>query len=370
MIKFLDLKTINLKYKYEFNNELNNLLENGWFIMGNKLSNFEKEYAEYCNTKYCIGVANGLDALTLILRAYKELQLINDFDEIIVPANTYIASILSISSNNLIPILIEPDETTYNIDYNLVRRKITNKTKAILAVHLYGQTANITELKIIAKEYNLIIIEDAAQAQGAKHYESMSGSLGNAAAHSFYPGKNLGALGDGGAITTDDKKLADILFALRNYGSQVKYNNIFKGYNSRLDELQAAFLSIKLKFLDEDNSRRRDVASKYLREITNPFIKLPHEDKFNQHVWHVFVIMTEFRDKLQQYLTNNNIQTVIHYPIPPHKQEAYKELNNESFPITEKIHNHILSIPISPVITDEEVDYVIEILNKYNFEKK
>jgi dTDP-4-amino-4,6-dideoxygalactose transaminase len=365
MIKFLDLKTINLKYKKEFNNELNNILENGWFIMGNKLSNFEKEYAKYCNTKYCIGVANGLDALTLIFRAYKELKLIDDFDEIIVPANTYIASILSISSNNLKPILIEPDEATYNINYNLVREKITNKTKAILAVHLYGQTANITELKIIAKEYNLLIIEDAAQAQGAKHNENMSGSLGDAAAHSFYPGKNLGALGDGGAITTNDKKLADLLLALRNYGSQVKYNNIYKGFNSRLDELQAAFLSIKLKYLDEDNNRRREVAFKYLSRITNPLLKLPYEDKFNKHVWHLFVLMTEFRDELQEYLTLNNIQTVIHYPIPPHKQIAYKEFNNRTYPITEKIHNQVISIPISPVIQDHEVDYVVEILNKF-----
>lgn len=366
MIKFLDLKKINLRHKDEFNNELNNLLESGWFIMGEKLLEFEKKYAIYCNTNHCIGVANGLDALILILRAYKELKVINDNDEILVPANTYIATILSITANNLKPVLVEPDEHSFNIDPDLILNKITNKTKAILAVHLYGQAANITELKRIAEKFNLLIIEDAAQAQGATHNGIKIGSLGDAAAHSFYPGKNLGALGDGGAITTSNDQLAEVLFTLRNYGSRKKYNNTFKGFNSRLDEIQAAFLCVKLKYLDNDNERRRELANKYLNEIKNPLLKLPSEEKNNKHVWHVFVIMTEFRDQLQEFLTLNSIETVIHYPIPPHKQVAYKELINEILPITEKIHKQVISIPISPIMTFDEVDYVVSILNKFN----
>ncbi len=365
MIKFLDLLKINLQYKDELNQAFTNVFNSGWYIMGNSLKTFEEEYAKYCGTKHCIGVASGLDALTLIIHAYKELGIINEGDEIIVPSNTYIASLLAVSNNNLVPILVEPDEQSYNIDPNKIKQHITNKTKAILAVHLYGQTADMQPINVIAKEHNLIVIEDAAQAHGALNGNKKAGALADAAGHSFYPGKNLGALGDGGAITTNDDRLAETARALRNYGSQIKYKNQFKGYNSRLDELQAAFLSVKLKHLDNENKRRVEIANKYLEEIKNPKIILPVVKEYGASVWHVFAVRTEDREAFQQYLKTNHIETLIHYPIPPHHQEAYKELKNKSFPISEKIHQTIISLPISPVMPKEEVDEVIRLLNNY-----
>ncbi len=366
-IKFLDIQKINLNHQAEFEAAFNRVLNSGWFILGKEVEQFEKEYAVYCETKHCIGVANGLDALILLIRAYKELGLFVDGDEIIVPANTYIASILAISANNLIPILVEPDEKTFNINPELIEQKITTKTKAILGVNLYGQTANWWALNNIAKKHHLKLIEDAAQSHGALHHGKKSGSLADAAGHSFYPGKNLGALGDGGAITTNNDELASVILALRNYGSFKKYENIYKGINSRLDELQAAFLRIKLKYLQNDNEKRNDIAGKYLMEINNPEIGLPVIESTNISVWHLFVVRVKNREAFQQYLSDNDIQTVIHYPIAPHQQLAYKEFASLSFPITEQIHKEVISLPISPIMTDEEVDYVISKVNNYIF---
>ncbi|HPN39015.1 MAG TPA: DegT/DnrJ/EryC1/StrS family aminotransferase [Melioribacteraceae bacterium] len=376
MIKFLDLQEINKQYITEFNDAINKTINAGWYILGQEVSNFEKNFANYCGVKHCIGVANGLDALILILRAYIELGKINEEDEIIVPSNTYIATILSISHNRLKPILIEPDINTYNINPKLIESKITDRTKAIMPVHLYGKVSDMNEINKIAQKYNLIVIEDSAQAHGAQCKEKKTGNLGDAAGFSFYPGKNLGALGDGGAVTTNDDKLADTIRALRNYGSHQKYYNLYKGYNSRLDELQAAFLNVKLKYLDNDNQKRREIAQYYCTNIKNPKIVLPFENltknskleiqNYLEHVWHLFVIRTEKRDKLQKYLTDKSVQTVIHYPIPPHKQQAYKEWYNLSFPIAEKIHYEVLSLPISPVMKDVEVEKVVQIINSFN----
>lgn len=364
-VPFLDLKKINLQYEEEFKEAFHDLLHSGWYIMGERLKSFEQEYANYCNTSFCIGVANGLDALILIIRAYKEMGLLSDGDEVIVPANTYIASILAISANNLKPILVEPDESSFNIDPTKIEQEITSKTKAILAVHLYGQTANMEEINLVAKKYQLKVIEDCAQAHGALHNGRKAGSLGDAAGHSFYPGKNLGALGDAGAVTTNDEELAKTISALRNYGSHKKYENIYKGINSRLDEIQAPLLSIKLKYLDEENKRRAAVANRYLNNIRNTQVKLPFTYASNISVWHLFVVRVEKRETFQQYLADNGIQTVIHYPIPPHHQQAYTEFNHVLFPITERIHKEVISLPISPVMTDEEVSKVISFINTY-----
>lgn len=366
MIKFLDLYKINQNYKKELVNAFERVLDSGWFIMGEELSKFEKSFARYCGSKNAIGVANGLDALILIIRAFKELNIFKDGDEIIVPANTYIASILAISANNLIPILVEPSLDTYNIDPKLIRSKITSRTVAILPVHLYGQLCDMKAILKIAREYNLKVIEDCAQAHGAKDCNNqIAGSFGDAAGFSFYPGKNLGALGDAGAITTNDDELASVLKALLNYGSHEKYKNLFKGVNSRLDEMQAAFLTVKLKSLDTETNIKRLIANRYLSEIVNKEITLPFVNEVNSHVWHLFVIRTKDRDGLQKHLTANNIQTVIHYPIPPHKQMAYQELSDENLPITEKIHSEVLSIPLSSVLKKEEVDAVINAINSF-----
>ncbi|MFZ4799319.1 MAG: DegT/DnrJ/EryC1/StrS family aminotransferase [Bacteroidia bacterium] len=364
-IPFLDLKKINLTYKQAFEQAFTQVLESGWFIMGNELAAFEKEYATFCQTKHCIGVANGLDALILIIRAYKEMGVFADGDEIIVPANTYIASILAISANNLVPILVEPNELSFNINPELIEKHISPKTKAIIPVHLYGQMADMNVINAIAKKHHLKVIEDAAQSHGALYLNQKSGSVGDAAGHSFYPGKNLGALGDGGAITTNDDILAEVISALRNYGSHKKYENIYKGTNSRLDELQAAFLRIKLKQLDADNKQRNEVANQYLAQITNPLVQLPTVTLGNKHVWHLFVIRVKNRTEFQSFLQSNGIQTVIHYPIAPNHQTAYKELADFSFPITEKIHQEVISLPISQVMTNEEVNEVIRVVNLF-----
>jgi dTDP-4-amino-4,6-dideoxygalactose transaminase len=364
MVNFLDLKKMNSQYREEIINSLTRVLDSGWYIMGSELSNFEKEFANYCNVKHCIGVANGLDALVLVLRAWKEMGLIKDGDEVLVPSNTYIASILAISENNLQPVLVEPEINTFNISVEKIKEKITDKTRVILPVHLYGLSCPMDAICELAKKHGLLILEDCAQAQGAKFNGSEVGSWGDAAGFSFYPGKNLGALGDAGAITTNDDELASILLALRNYGSHVKYENKYRGTNSRLDEIQAAVLSIKLKYLDSDNDKRRNIAEKYLSEINNPNVILPSVPKVpSEHVWHLFVIKTAHRAELQKYLSENGIQTLIHYPIAPHKQIAYKEFENISLPISEKLHQEVLSLPMGPCMSTEEVETVIKIIN-------
>lgn len=366
MIPFLDLKKINEPYETAFQKKLKTVLDNGWYILGKELETFEKAFAEYNQTKYCIGVGNGFDALVLIFKGYIQLGKLQKGDEVIVPANTYIASILAILQADLVPVLVEPKLETYNINPDLIQEKITPNTKAILAVHLYGQLAEIQKMNEIAEKNNLLVIEDCAQSHGAKiNLKSKIYNLKSASAFSFYPGKNLGCLGDGGAITTNDSELAKMLLALRNYGSEQKYYNEYIGVNSRLDELQAAFLNLKLPNLDVDNEKRRAIAKRYLAEIKNDKIILPFWDLSSNNVFHLFVIRTENREGLQEYLTQNNIQTVIHYPVPPHKQKAFTEWNNLSFPITEKIHNEVLSLPMSPVLTETEVDFIIEILNQY-----
>ncbi|MCW3118466.1 MAG: 4-keto [Chitinophagaceae bacterium] len=365
MIKFLDLQKINQQHSDEFKKAIGRVLDSGWYLLGNEVKQFEKNFASFCQADHCVGVANGLDALILILKAYKIQGLMKDGDEIIVPANTYIASILAITATNLKPVLVEPALNTYNLDTSLIEKAITPRTKAVMIVHLYGQCAYNDKVKEICDQYGLKLIEDNAQAQGAVYKGKKTGSLGDAAGTSFYPGKNLGALGDGGAVTTNDPELAEVVRTVANYGSKVKYVNEYLGQNSRLDEIQAAILDVKLGQLNDDNQRRREVANRYHAKIKNPKIVLPHIVSPEGHVWHLFVIRTENRDQLQQYLADNKIQTLVHYPIPPHKQTAYKEWNVQRFPITEKIHNEVLSLPISPVLTEDEVSYVIEIINRY-----
>jgi dTDP-4-amino-4,6-dideoxygalactose transaminase len=373
MIKFLDLKAINDSFEPELSNAIKNVLDVGWYLQGNETNTFEMEFAEFTGTKYCIGVANGLDALRLILKAYIELGVMSEGDEILVPANTFIASILAISDNRLKPVLVEPDIITYNLDSTKIEEKITDRTKGLMLVHLYGQNAMTPEIQQLIENYNLKLIEDNAQAIGACFGEKRTGSLGHVSGHSFYPGKNLGCLGDGGAVTTNDDDLASIIRALANYGSSVKYVSQFQGLNSRLDEIQAAILRVKLKRLDADNNRRQQIAKFYCENISNTDVILPVQKEYFQrstindqlsHVWHLFVIRHKLRDKLQSFLSENGIQTLIHYPIPPHKQLAYKDMNMISFPITEQIHNEVLSLPISPVMTDEEVKKVVEVINQ------
>ena len=365
-IPFLSLKDITDKNKNEIMDAVKRVVESGWYLQGKENVSFERHYAEYIGTEYCVGVANGLDALIWIFRAYIELGLLKEGDEVIVPANTYIASILSITENNLKPILVEPDLNTYQIDPRLIEEKITDRTKAILIVHLYGRSAYNKEIERIVKKYGLYLFEDNAQAHGCLYEGSRrTGSLGHAAAHSFYPGKNLGAFGDAGAVTTDNKDVADIIRALANYGSYKKYYFRYKGKNSRLDEINAAVLDVKLKYLDEDNKRRVDIAKKYCNGIINSEIILPKIPENGENVFHIFPIRTAQRDELQEYLASKGIGTIIHYPVPPHKQEAYREWNGLSFPITEKIHAEELSLPMSPTLTDEQADVVIDYINKW-----
>lgn len=366
MIKFLDLQNINLTRQEEIEARLLKVFRSGWYLLGEELKTFESNLSSYIGCKHIIGVANGLDALRLILRGYKELGVMKDGGEIIVPANTYIASILAVTDNNLVPVLVEPDLNTYNLDLSKIEEKITSKTRGIMLVHLYGQSVFSDELRNLAKKHDLKIIEDNAQAIGAEWNGIKTGNLGDASGFSFYPGKNLGALGDGGAVSTNDDELAAAIRALANYGSNQKYVNIFRGLNSRLDEIHAAVLDVKLKYIDEENQIRKEIAKKYISEINNPEIILPiyPEDKL-EHVWHLFVVRTSNRDHLQKYLTDSGIQTLIHYPIPPHKQEAYREWNGLSFPITEKIHREILSLPISPVLEGADVNEIIGKVNDY-----
>lgn len=361
MIKFLDLHKINERFRKETDERIKNILDRGWYLLGEEDSKFEKDFAGFCGVKHCIGCANGLDALNLIIKGYG----FSDGDEIIVPANTYIASILAISENGCKPVLVEPDINTYNINPDLIEENITVKTKAIMIVHLYGQAVQTEKIIQIAKKYNLKVIEDSAQAHGAYYNGKRTGNLGDASGFSFYPGKNLGCMGDGGCVTTNDDELAFKIRALANYGSDRKYHHIFKGINSRLDEIQAAILDVKLPYLDEDNEKRRKISKFYRENIKNPKIILPETYDEKAHVWHVFVLRCENRDDFQKYLESNGIQTNIHYPTPPHKQGAYSEWNGLSYPITEKIHREVISIPISPVLTEEEVQKVVEVINKY-----
>lgn len=368
MVPFLDIKKINLRHQEAFENAFKEVLQSGWYILGQNVINFEEKFAHYCGTKYCIGVANGLDALILILEAYKELGIMQTGDEVIVPANTYIASILAISKAGLVPVLVEPSLSNYLLDTTLIEEKISAKTKAILPVHLYGQICNMEAINAIAEKHQLKVIEDSAQAQGAIYKGKRSGNLGHASGFSFYPGKNLGALGDAGAITTNDEALAKTIMALRNYGSHIKYQNLYKGVNSRLDEIQAAMLSIKLSCLDQDNDYRRQVAHYYLTHIKNNEVQLPVvTDAVNDltHVWHVFTIRVKNREAFQQHLLNAGVQTVIHYPVPPHRQPAYREFQQLSLPVSESIHHQIISIPISPVITEAEYKQVADAVNSY-----
>ncbi len=364
MIKFLDIKAINDSFEPELSQAIKRVLDSGWYLMGNEVNSFEREYANYIGTKHCIGVANGLDALRIILKAYIELGVMEEGDEIIVPANTYIATILAITDNRLKAILVDPDLSTYNIDPFRIEEKITNRTKGIMLVHLYGLNAMHPEIDRLIAKYNLKLIEDNAQAAGAFYHEKRTGSLGHACGHSFYPGKNLGCLGDGGAITTDSDELASIIRSLANYGSKIKYVNDYKGLNSRLDEIQAAILRTKLVHLDKDNQRRREIAHFYINNIKHPLIVVPGQSHLSS-VWHLFVIRIANRNKLQNYLTEQGIQTLIHYPIPPHRQKAYIEWNNISLPITELIHQQVLSLPIGPIITDLEVKKIVEIINNF-----
>lgn len=380
MIPFLDLKAINAQYRDELIAACTRVIDSGWYIAGNELAQFEQEFASYCGTKHAIGVANGLDALILTLRAWKELGKLKDGDEVIVPSNTYIASILAISANDLVPVLVEPDLSTYNLCPAKIEAAITAKTRAILPVHLYGQLADMPAIMEIAKQHNLLVLEDSAQAHGASAIDKTggnrkAGNWGDASGFSFYPGKNLGALGDAGAVTTNNDELANTLRALRNYGSHEKYKNLFQGVNSRLDEMQATMLSVKLKHLDTEIVHRRKLAQAYLEGINNPAITLPvinsalstHNSALacKASVWHVFVIRCEQREALQKHLLEHGIQTLVHYPIPPHQQQAYKEWNEESYPVSEIIHQQVLSLPISPVMTDDQVQKVIEAINNY-----
>mgnify|MGYP006079807943 CR=1 FL=1 len=365
VIKFLDIQKINICYEKELKEAAGRVIDSGWYLMGQELKNFEEDYNIFCGSKRTIGVANGLDALRLIFKGYIELGFMKPGDEVIVPANTYIASVLSITDCGLTPVFVEPSIISYNLDSSKVEEAISDKTKAILTVHLYGQISIDDRMTALVKKHNLKLIEDGAQSHGASWNRMVSGAIGDAAAHSFYPGKNLGALGDGGAITTKDEELANVVSALRNYGSIVKYENIFKGLNSRLDEIQAAFLSVKLKKMSLEIKRRRDIANYYLRNLASTSIILPSSELEESHVWHLFVIRSRKRDELQAYLRTNKIETLIHYPIPPYKQRAYKEFGNLSFPITDQIHREALSLPLWPGIQEDALNHISNTIRNF-----
>jgi len=372
MIQFIDLKGINHQYRDELMQAAIDVIESGWYIQGAQVEAFEREFADYCDTNHAIGVGNGLDALILIFRAYKELGKLKEGDEVIVPANTFIASILAITENRLKPVLVEPNEQTYNLDPQLLEKLITSKTKAILVVHLYGQLADMPAIIKIARQHQLLVIEDSAQAHGANFNNKKSGNWGDASAFSFYPGKNLGALGDAGAVTTNDNELAITIRSLGNYGSSVKYQNIYQGINSRLDEIQAAFLRVKLKYLDKEIAHRKKVAQTYSEGIKNRLITLPTSHiksnikLYSSHVWHLFVIRCKHRKALQKHLINQGVQTLIHYPIASHHQKAYQSFFTEKYPLTEAIQDELISLPIYPVINDKDVSRVIRALNSFD----
>ncbi len=366
MIPFLDLKALNKPYEEAYKRACNDVIASGWYIMGYELERFEAEYAKFCGVKQCIGVANGLDALRIVLEAWKELGRLSVGDEVIVSAHTYIASILAITQAGLKPILVEPDVKNFNLSPANFERAITDRTKVVIPVHLYGQLCDMGAINAVAQKHNILVLEDAAQSHGARSQGMRAGAYGDAAGFSFYPGKNLGALGDAGAITTNDDEVARIACAIRNYGSEEKYVNDYHGLNSRLDEIQASVLSVKLKGLDKDNQRRREVAQQYLDGIKNKYITLPNWDGSDNHVFHLFVVQTEYREALQTFLKDSGIHTLIHYPIPPHHQKVYKEeMKGCSFPVTEKLHREVLSLPISPVTEDTDIKTVIDVCNNF-----
>lgn len=365
MIKFLELKKITALHGEEIKQAVNDVIESGWYLHSDANSRFESHFAQYIGTRHCIGVGNGLDSLTLILHAYKELGVIAEGDEIIVPANTYIATILAITDNNLKPVLVEPRLDTFQIDDSLIEKAISPRTRAIMIVHLYGRCAYTERIGELCRKYDLKLIEDNAQAHGCTYNGKRTGSLGDAAGHSFYPGKNLGALGDAGGVTTDDDQLADTIRALANYGSRKRYVFDMAGRNSRMDEIQAAVLDVKLKYLDEENSRRRSNALYYIKNISNPYVCVPSESYWRESVFHIFPLMTSQRDRLQSYLKENGVQTDIHYPIPPHLQRAYSQWGRPSLPVTERIHREELSLPVSQVLTEEECKEVTRLINDF-----
>ena len=366
MIPFLDLKKVNGRFRNEIIEAVIRVIDSGWYIQGEEVAAFEAEFAEFCGVRHCIGVANGLDALNLTLRAWKEIGYLAEGDEVIVPSNTFIASILAITENKLKPVLVEPDILSFTLDTTRIEEHLTTRTKVLLPVHLYGCLADMGKISKIAEKFGLLVLEDAAQAHGAALAGKKAGSFGHAAGFSFYPGKNLGAFGDGGAVTTDNYELASTIRMLGCYGSPKKYEHRYKGVNSRLDEIQAAMLRVKLRHLDEDNRKRHEIAMKYLAEISNTEIQLPDPSVPGSHVWHLFVIRSKERAELQAYLTEHGVQTLIHYPIPPHLQNAYKEFSDMAFPISEKIHAEVLSLPMDPTLDTIEQDKMIELINNFH----
>jgi len=364
-VQFLNLERLNTYYKDELLSACERVIDSGWYISGRELEKFEGNFSVYINTKYAIGVGNGLDALTLTLRAWIEMGYLKPGDEVIVPANTYIASVLAITESKLKPVFVEPSEDSFNISLSEIKNKITNKTKVILAVHLYGRMADMVGITSLAKEFGLLVLEDSAQAHGASLNGIKAGCWGDASGFSFYPGKNLGALGDGGAVTTNDPKLAEVIRALRNYGSHERYKHEYKGVNSRLDEIQAAMLNVKLKYLPGQIDNRRAIASRYVREIKNDYISLPESGGEGNHVWHLFVITTDYRESLINYLSDNGVQTLIHYPKIPNKQNAYLEYAMESYPVSEGMQEKVLSLPMDPLMSESEVSLVIELVNNF-----
>jgi len=370
MINFLDLKASNSKYRDELINAATRVIDSGWYIQGGELSAFEQEFSTYCGTEHAIGVGNGLDALTLVLRAWKEMGRLKDGDEVIVPANTYIASILAITENRLSPVLVEPEEDTYNLCPQKTEAAITLRTRVILPVHLYGQLANMPAIMDVADRYNLLVLEDSAQAHGASLNGKKAGSWGHASGFSFYPGKNLGGLGDGGAVTTNDELLSQIIRAIGNYGSHKKYENLYQGVNSRLDEIQAAILRVKLNYLDKETDCRRKIAVEYVKGIHCPSVQQPiHVDdsltSLRSHAFHLYVIRSDKRDALQAHLQDAGIKSMVHYPIPPHKQKAYRSWSDHSYPLTELIHQQVLSLPMGPTLEQSEVQKIISAVNSF-----
>lgn len=369
-VPFLDLKKINERDRDDLVAAATRVIESGWYIQGQEVAAFEHDFAHYCATEHCVGVANGLDALTLTLKAWKQMGRLKDGDEVIVPANTYIASILAVTENRLTPVLVEPDESTFNLCPDRAEAAVTSRTRAILAVHLYGQLADMPALLGVASRHRLLVLEDSAQAHGASVGGRKAGSWGDASGFSFYPGKNLGALGDAGAVTTNDEELARTIRALSNYGSEKKYENMFQGVNSRLDEIQAAMLRVKLKRLDADTERRKQIAHAYSQRIEHPEIVQPVSAMAEarhpmSHVFHLYVIRSRSRQALQSHLANSGVNTLVHYPIPPHRQQAYAQWAEKSYPLTEAIHQQVLSLPISPVMNDKEVEQVIAACNAF-----
>jgi dTDP-4-amino-4,6-dideoxygalactose transaminase len=365
MIPFLDLRSINALHRDELMEAIGRVVDSGRYVLGREVETFERELASFCGTRHCIGVGNCLEALVMILRAYRELGVLAAGDEVVVPANTYIATILAITESGLVPVLVEPDPETYNIDDRLVEPVINERTKAILIVHLYGRIAYTPRLGEISRRHGLKLVEDCAQSCGAVLDGRRAGSLGDAAGHSFYPAKNLGAMGDGGAVTTDDPELAGVIRQLRNYGSSLKYVNDLKGMNSRLDEIQAAVLSVKLRYLDEENRRRRAIADYYIQRIANPKLSLPARAPDGAHVWHLFVVRVERRDEFREHLLAHGIESHVHYPIPPHRQKALRELAGESYPITDRIHETVVSLPLDISLSDERLQAIVEACNHY-----